>query len=101
MILCHCRGHFILFKGASYWPPVQLLDGQDMSHDRNRSLLLAALAALLAAQQKLMLPGVCKGVYNTKNKKGLKKSETGDIKLPMSLCCKYSGKVGNKPFENH
>jgi len=37
----------------------------------------------------------------TKNKKGLKKSETGDIKLPMSLCCKCGGIFGNKPFENH
>jgi hypothetical protein len=29
--------------------------------------------------------------------KGLKKSKTGDIQLPMSLCCK----CGDKPFENH
>ena len=36
-----------------------------------------------------------------KIKKGPKKSETGDIKLPMSLCCKYDGKLGNKPFEKH
>ena len=35
----------------------------------------------------------------TKNKKGLKKTETGDIKLSMSLCCKCGEKVGKKPLK--
>jgi hypothetical protein len=32
------------------------------------------------------------GFNRPKTKKGLKKElKTGDIKLPMSLCCKYGG----------